>query len=172
VLAASAIPTRLVGAVTKSKAGSVSITYAEPGQVKKTTKSFLPNEIVAALAGEAGYVIAMLNTPITKIVGEQVIKDGVRFIKTDGGNVQLNQLPGVTFDVKEVEADSKEARAAERAGRVKVRGARRPVEEVKKSSKADRRAAAKASASSSSKSSKSEKAEKPSAKDAAKKKRR
>ena len=140
ILAAAAIPTRLVGGVTKQKDGSISIEYSEPGQVKKVTRSFLPSEVVGFLSGDAGYVIAMLNSPITKVVGELVVKDGVRIVKTDAGNVALNQLPGVVFDVKEVEADSKEARAAERASRFKVRGAKR-AEESKESSKSEKREA-------------------------------
>lgn len=138
----AAVPTRLVGSVVKNKDGSFSITYREPGQVKTITKSFLASEVVGALAGDAGFVIAMTNTPITKVVGELVIKEGVRYVKTENGTVQLNNIPGVAYDVKEVEADSKEARAAERAAKVKVRPIKKAEEKsAKGSSKAERRAA-------------------------------
>lgn len=160
----AAIPTRIVGSVIKNKDGSFAITYSEPGQVKKITKSFLATEVVGALAGEAGYVIAMTTTPIAKVVGELVIKDGIRYVKTENGTVQLNNIPGVAYDVKEVDADSKEARAAERASKVKVRGVRKTAEaasSAKKSSKAERRAARAA---------KEEKAAPKSSKDVAKKK--
>ena len=155
-------PVRLVGNVTKSKDGSVSIAYKEPGMVRETNKSFLTSEVVAYRAGEAGFVVAMLNEPVTKVVGEMTIKDGVRHVKTEEGTVVLNSVPGVSYDVKEVEADSKEARAAERAGKVKVRGASRraaapaakssktaaaPAKTSGKSSRAERRAAAAAAAS-------------------------
>ncbi len=139
-------PTRLVGNVTKSKDGTINIEYAEPGQVKKTNKSFLASEVVGALAGEAGYVIAMLNAPVTKITGERITKDGTRYVKTENGTVALNNMPGVSYDVKEVEADSKEARAAERASKVKVRGARaaasaKSAKASGKPSRAERKAA-------------------------------
>jgi hypothetical protein len=151
----AAIPTRLEGHVVTKKDGSVNIAYKEKGQIKESNRSFLASEIVGSLAGEAGYVIALLNEPVAKVVGELSIKDGVRHVKTDTGTVVLNAVPGILYDVKEVEADSKEARAAERASKVKVRPSKasreaaraaeaKPAKGGKTSSREERLAAKKA----------------------------
>lgn len=162
IAAAALAPTRLEGNVSVDKKdGRVTISYKEKGLVKEKNKTFLASDLVAYKAGEAGFVVAMLNEPVSKTVGELIVKDGVQYIKTEDGTVVLNRFPGVLINVSEVDGDSKEARAAERAGKVKVRGAaRRSREETsskktssksEKTSKADRIAARKAKAAKSSK---------------------
>ena len=131
IAAVSLIPQRLVGNVTESKDGTVTIDFKEPGMVKTTTRSFAATDLVAYMAGETGFVIAMVNDPVAKFTGEHSVKNGATTIKTENGVVHVNSNPGAYMTLTVVDEDSKEAKAAARAGKIKVRGAGRKAKAEK-----------------------------------------
>lgn len=165
----SAQPHRLEGNVT-SKDGFITIEYKEKGMVKTKTQKFAADDLAAYMVGEAGFVVALLNEPVAKAVGTlATTKGGATAIKTEAGTVIVNKVAGVITKLEEVDADSKEARAAERAAKVKVkvRGTRSSDKADRKSSREERRA----KKSKEEKSAKSSKADKSSGDNAKKKKR-
>ncbi len=114
------IPRRLDGVVTEDKSGSILIEYKEKGQVKSKTKVYDKGDLIAYMLGSPGFIVDRSSDPITTIVGEHSSKG----IKTEGGLVVLNpntHTLGAVIARTEVDGDSREARAAERAGKVKVK---------------------------------------------------
>ena len=161
ITSVSAQPQRLEGNVTSDKDGFVTIEYKEKGMVKTKTQKFAASDLAAYMTGEAGFVVALLNEPVAKAVGTlTTLKSGATAVKTEAGTVIINKVAGVISKLEEVDADSKEARAAERASKVKVRGARasaakasgKSEKSAKKPSREERRAAAKKSSGKSEKS--------------------
>ena len=139
VSAVSATPKRYDGIV-KVKGEQVTVEYKKPGQVKSATASFSVDDCIYK-AGSPGFVIAMTLEPITTFVGKASMKNGLTTIATEDGEVVVNKLPGAHISLTQVEEDSREARAAERAGRVRVKlpGARRAkAQEDTKSSRSSR----------------------------------
>ncbi len=130
-------PQRLEGNVKSDKDGYVTIEYKEKGMVKTTSRKFSSDELAAYMTGEAGFVVALLNEPIAKAVGTlTTMKSGAKAIKTEAGTVIINsKVAGVLTSLTEVDADSKEAKAAARAAKVKVRGARASAAPSSRSSK-------------------------------------
>lgn len=150
-----ASPQRIVGEVTKdAKTGFLHVQYKEPGKIKATPLAFDPADLIAHKLGAAGFVVAMTTNAIATLVGELVTKNDRTFLKTADGNVELTKLPGVSIEYAPVDPESREARSAEKASAIKVRGARAAAKAdapAKKSasggsSRAERRAAAKAAA--------------------------
>lgn len=136
VSSTSATPKRYDGIV-KVKGEQVTVEYKKPGQVKSATASFSVDDCIYK-AGSPGFVIAMTLEPVTTFVGKASMKDGITTISTEDGDVIVTKLPGAHISMTQVEEDSREARAAERAGKVRVKlpGARRAKEEASsKSSK-------------------------------------
>lgn len=136
VYAAQQIPVRLVGSVSASKNGTVSIDYKEPGMVKATNKVFLSSEVLAYMEGDAGFVVAMMNDPVTKMVGEMTIKDDKVILESEAGRIVVNKVNGASVTYTEVAEDSKEAKAAARAA--KVKGVKIKKEKKGKKSKKDK----------------------------------
>lgn len=113
------IPRRLDGVVTSSK-DNVSIEYKEKGQVKTKTKVYPAADLIAYMVGSPGFVVERSAEPITVVVGTASSSG----IKTEAGTVIINpaaNLLGAVISRQEVDDDSREARAAERAGKVKVK---------------------------------------------------
>lgn len=167
-----ASPQRIVGSVTKdSKTGFVHVDYKEPGKIKATTLAFDPSDLIAHKTGPAGYVVAMTTNPVATLVGELVTKGDKTYLKTADGNVELSKMPGVNIEYLPVDAESREARQAEKAAAVKVRGARAAAKvgasEAKGGSRAERRAAKAAKAGKAEKTAKAEKPTKLNRKEAA-----
>lgn len=130
VSATSATPKRYDGIV-KVKGEQVTVEYKKPGQVKSAMASFSVDDCIYK-AGSPGFVISMTLEPITTFVGKASMKDGVTTVSTEDGDVIVTKLPGAHVTFTQVEEDSREARAAERAGKVRVKlpGARRAKEEA------------------------------------------
>lgn len=113
------IPRRLDGVVTEDK-GNISIEYKEKGQVKPKTKVYAASDLIAYMVGTPGFIIDRSADPISVVVGSPSSKG----LKTEGGTVILNPNSyalGAVISRQEVEDDSREARSAERAGKVKVK---------------------------------------------------
>ena len=146
VAATALAPQRLMGAVTESKDGTVTIEFKMPGMVKTTQRTFQAAELVAYMTGAAGFVIAMTNDPVAKFSGQLINKNGQTYVKSEAGVVKVNSVPGAFVKMTNVEEGSKEARAADRAAKVKVRGVGRraagAAAEGKTSRKAKKAAAA------------------------------
>lgn len=119
VYASVPIPQRIVGNVSASKDGSVTIEYREPGMVKTSVKRFLMDDVVAYMEGEAGFVIALSSEPLTKMVGDMTIKDNKVIINSEAGKVVINRIAGATVVYNEVEDNSREAKVAARVAKVK-----------------------------------------------------
>lgn len=111
---------RLDGIVTE-KNGLVTVEYKPQGMVKSKTASFPSNSVAAYQTGTPGFVIAPSTDPITQVVGKVSSKNGNLTVSTDAGTVIINQIDGVSISMDEVEADSREARMAERASKVRVK---------------------------------------------------
>lgn len=123
VVANNLVARQMVGNVTRSsKDGTVTVEYKEPGQVKTTKKVFQADSVLYRLGEGTGFVIAETNTPLVTFVGKlSTNKAGEAIVETADGDVVINRLVGSQTIYNEVAEDSKEARAAERAGKVKSR---------------------------------------------------
>lgn len=123
-----AYPTRLEGNVSE-KNGVVRIVYKVKGQVKLKTKILATNDpnLIAHMTGETGFAIVMTNAPIAQFFGDVTPSNEGIVIKTpDGEKVYFNSAAaGAVVDLEEADEDSREARMALRAAKVKgvkVRG--------------------------------------------------
>ena len=114
------IPRRLDGIVTEEK-GLVRIEYKPPGMVKTKVESFPADTTLAYMVGEPGFVVVSSGEPITAFVGKLSIKNDQMTVTNDAGTIVLNRQPWANVQLTEVEEGSREARAAERAGKVKVK---------------------------------------------------
>ena len=133
VSATSAVPKRFDGIVTE-KGETITVEYKPPGQVKTAVASFHMDECIY-MVGEPGFVIAMTMDPITQFVGKATTKDGITSVKTEAGEVIIPRLAGMLLSMSNVEADSREARLAERASKVRVKLPRSKRDTSEKSSK-------------------------------------
>lgn len=135
---------RLDGIVTE-KDGLVTVEYKVAGQVKTKTSSFPSNTVAAYQTGTPGFVVAPSTDPITSVVGKVVSsKEGRLVVSTEAGKVVINQVDGVSVAMDEVEADSVEARRAERASKVRVKLPRGSAKKASKSSsKAEKKSSSK-----------------------------
>jgi len=133
------MPRRLDGIVTE-KSGLVTIEYKEKGMVKTKTSTY-PAGDVTYMTGSPGFVIDMSSAPITQFVGEMKMKDGRMTVVTEAGTVVVNKLPGLALEISQVDAESREARVAERVGKVRVklpRAAKATAEKTSKKAKASK----------------------------------
>lgn len=106
----SVIPRRLDGIVTATKSGDVTIEFREKGMVKTKTKSYSAAELIGYEVGEPGFVIERSADPITTVVVSK------KFVLNDQA-----ALLGAVISRTIVEDDSREAKVAERASKVKVK---------------------------------------------------
>lgn len=117
----SAIPSRIEGIVTveKTKSGNtVTVVYRKPGQVKTDTLVFDADELIAYMPGTPGFVIARSNEPITIFAGDATSSGN---IKTEDGVIVINKVDYALITRVEVSEDSREAKVAIRAGKVRVK---------------------------------------------------
>lgn len=138
ISANQSIPQRIVGNVTKSKDGTITIEYKKPGMVKTSTSIYAETDsnLVAYMAGEAGFVVAMVNDPVAVVVGNMIVKDGRTIVETEAGKVVIHQTAGVSTSYAAVDEDSKEAKLAARAS--KVKGVKIKKDKSEKKSKKDK----------------------------------
>lgn len=122
VIANGLVARQFAGNVAKLKDGTVSVEYKEPGQIKTSKKVFQADKVIYREGDGTGFVIAPSNAALVTFVGTlSVGKDGSTVVETADGPVVVNSLDGSQIVYSEAEEDSREARAAERAGRVKTR---------------------------------------------------
>lgn len=137
---------RKLEGVVAEKDGMVTVEHKLPGMVKTKTSSFPSNTLPAYMVGTPGFVLAPSNEPIAQVVGKMSVgKEGRLIVATEAGKVVINQIAGISISTDEVEADSREARQAERASKIKAklpRSQRAEKTSSKKSSRSSKEAAA------------------------------
>lgn len=138
ISANQSIPQRIVGNVSKSKDGTVSIEYKKPGMVKTSTNIYGENDsnLVSYMVGEAGFVVAMVNDPVAVVVGTMISKEGRTIVETEAGKVVINRSAAVSVNFAAVDEDSREAKMAARAS--KVKGVKIKKDKSEKKSKKDK----------------------------------
>lgn len=120
VIANGLVARQMVGNVSKTKDGMVSVEYKEPGQIKTSKKVFQADKVIYRVGEGTGFVIAPSNAPLATFVGTLgTDKNGATTVESAEGTVVVNAFDGAQIVYAEADEDSKEARAAERAGKVK-----------------------------------------------------
>ena len=116
-----AVPVRLEGAVQMAKSGLLSVTYKQKGMVKTKNQMFDPASVVAYLEDDsAGFAIVLTNEPIAQFFGKIKASNSGHTVETEAGTVYLNSgIVGTLVTLSEADEDSREARMAARAAKVK-----------------------------------------------------
>jgi len=88
VLANGLVARQFAGNVSKSKDGTVSVEYKEPGQIKTSKKVFQADKVIYREGDGTGFVIAPSNAALVTFVGAlSVSKDGSTVVETADGPV-------------------------------------------------------------------------------------
>lgn len=139
VSASVAIPQRIVGHVSK-KDNVITIEYKKPGMVKTSKAVFTEDDtaLLGWMTGEAGFVIALVNDPVAVVFGTMSTKNGRTLVESEAGKVVLKSSPAVLTTFAEADENSKEARLAARASKVKGVKIKKDKGDKKKSKKKDK----------------------------------
>lgn len=124
IMPLSSYPHKIEGKVTLK--GSIITIENVPysiGSIRKATKQFMADSVIAYREGETGFVIYNESQAIAKIAGEIVSSNDPTkvVLKTDLGKVTLNSQNSCDFIMLAVAEDSKEVSEATRLSRSKVK---------------------------------------------------
>lgn len=136
-----AVPVRLEGRVELTKGGMLSITYKQKGMVKTNSLVIHPSEAVAYMEDEsAGFAIVLNNEPIAQFFGtlKSTNEGGAKIETPEGQTIYVNGgIPGVLNNMSIADEDSREARQALRAAKVKSKVKVKEAGSKKKKSKSE-----------------------------------